>query len=136
LITGLIGYQSYIRRSYTFVYSYYALSLLSFLLLIFLIPYYSIIIRYYLSYRGIGPVQTVLPSLAQRPDSADESYALVGVQLALTILSMIAAFIAMLVTMYGGKICIRTKTYADFYGNPKHPIIYPFTGQAPFMAAR
>jgi hypothetical protein len=81
-------------------------------------------------------VQTVLPSLGQRPDSADKSYALVGVQLTLTILSMIAAFIATVFAMKGGKICIRRKTYADFYGNPKHPILYSPTGQAPIMAAR
>jgi len=110
------------------------MSLLSFLLLIFLIPYYSIILRYYLSYRGIGPVQTVLPSLSQRPDSADKSYGLVGTQLAITIFSLIVSFIAMIIAMRGGKICIRKKTYADFYGNPKRPILYSPVGQVPIMA--
>ena len=129
MIAGLIGLFSGLRKSYTMVYSFYSASLVSMFLVIFLIVYYSILIHYYRIYTSnlVPNAQLFTPS--NRPDSGDQSYGIVGTNLALSIFTLIIAFAATMSAMAAGKICIRQKTYSDYFGNPRitNPTFNPNT---------
>jgi hypothetical protein len=121
MLTGLVGIMSAIRRSYTFLYTFFALSLLSFLFSIFVIVYYSIIVGYYRRYRSpVDPTASVA-SNRNRPSAGDQSYALVGTNLALSIVALLLSFVSMLVARRGGQIASHRKDYVNVNSIPKYP---------------
>ena len=101
MIAGIAGIVSAYRKSYSTVFAFFALSLFSFLLSIFLIIYYSIMLNYYR--RLIAPFRPDVRILGIKNIGADSgpiSNGVTGANLAFSVLSLITALLA---TVYAGK---------------------------------
>lgn len=130
MIAGLTGIASGLRKSYTTVYSFFALSLLSTLLPAFLIVYYAILLGgYYKNYISTQTPTAEIWNPGNRPHSGDISYGTAGANLAISVLTIVIAFISTLYAGISGKICTRKKEYADYYGNEKINT-YPYANPA------
>jgi ABC-type dipeptide/oligopeptide/nickel transport system permease component len=121
LITGIVGIISGCRKSYTILYSYYALLVLSILMPIFLIVYYSIMIAYYQKFSTNKQPSAEMWNVNNRPDTGDQSYALVASNLALSCATFVLSLVTVFFVCSAGKIGLRLKDYVDIYGNPKPP---------------
>lgn len=101
MIAGITGIVSAYRKSYSTIFAFFALSLFSFLLSIFLIIYYSIMLNYYR--RLLAPFRTDVRILAVRNIGADSgpiSNGVTGANLAFSVLSLVTALLA---TIYAGR---------------------------------
>jgi hypothetical protein len=121
MITGIAGIMSGIRRSYTYLYTFFALSLLSFLFSIFLIVYYSIMINYYQRYTSPAYPGANVASNLNRPSSGDQSFALLGTNLTLSLVAFLLSLISMLLARRGGQIGSVKKDYVNVNSMPKYP---------------
>ena len=117
MVAGIIGLISGYRKSYTLVYSFYTASLISMLISIFLIVYYSILIQYYYKFKSSLNPNAELFRPSRRPDSADVSFGIVATNLSLSIVAVLISFFAVIASVIAGKICIRQKTYSVYCGN-------------------
>lgn len=124
MIAGFTGIISAVRKSYTTIFSFFTFCLLCILLPIFLLIYYAIIINYYINYIPSQNPGVEYWNLYNRPDAADYSYGLAATNLAISALTMIVALVGLIFACIAGKICLRQKTFADYFGNIKS---YPYT---------
>lgn len=125
--TGIVGIISALRRSYSLIFTFFLFCMLSGLECIFLIIYYSILLNYYYRYYTKLVPGAELWDSANRPDAGDRSFGLVGAQLAFSLFTLLLSFATMFYAACAGRICVRRKQFADFYGQLKHtahPIPY------------
>ncbi|CAF0781732.1 unnamed protein product [Didymodactylos carnosus] len=96
-LTGVSGIISGLRRTYTSIYVFFTMSLLSLLFSIYLIVYFAIIIGFY---RFTGKNNS-----AKRPDSEDVSFGLAGAQLAVSCINFIISLLAAIVSGRAIALC-------------------------------
>ena len=93
IFAGVVGVVSYFRRSYSSLFLFMSLSLLTWLLSCYLIAYYSILLNYYLSYRW--------DLRENRSQTMDTSYGLIAANLAQSCLLLILGFTGFILGAYG-----------------------------------
>jgi hypothetical protein len=128
MIAGITGIMASIRKSYSFIYAFLTFSLFSFLFSIFLIIYYAILLNYYHRYRSPLDPTADMSNGRARPRSGNQSFGLVGTNLALSCLSLIISLISYIVAKRAGKIGSHRKDYVNVNSEPKYPY-YTIPGQ-------
>lgn len=93
IIAGVVGVVSFFRRSYSTLFLFMSLSLLTSLLSCYLIAYYSILINYYLSY-GWNVKEN-------RSQTMDTTWGLIGANLAQSCALFIFGFLGFIFGAYG-----------------------------------
>jgi hypothetical protein len=97
IIAGISGLVSSYRRSYSTVFVFMSLSLLSSLFGAYLIGYFSVLLSYYLSYRLQDPTR--------RPATMNTTWALVGFNLFVSCVITLLGAISFVVSLIGIRAC-------------------------------
>jgi hypothetical protein len=105
IFAGASGLVSAFRRSYSTVFTFMSLSLLSALFSGFLVAYYSVLVNYYISYN--------LNRAANRPGTMDTTWGLIGFNLAVSIAMVILGVLGFLTGFCGIRGCTRKGLHLD-----------------------
>jgi hypothetical protein len=105
IFAGASGIVSAFRRSYSTVFTFMSLSLLSALFSGFLVAYYSVLVNYYVSFD--------LHRAVNRPGTMNTTWGLIGFNLAVSIAMVILGFLGFLTGFCGIRGCSSKGLHLD-----------------------